>query len=348
MDRRFREIDFIKGIAIIWIVVFHMFKDFNMLFVGEAGSSGLSFSHLVMWGALGVDLFIICSGFLLTYSYSNSVNIKSSGKFLLRRLKRIVPLYYIAIFSVLVLDYFIGRENFQVNAMSIIFHMLGLHTFTGYIMDIQGAWWFIGLIIQLYILFPFIHRLLRYFNKFYVLIACAFLTVVSRFIDIANINTNYSVFAFLPDFVAGMILYEYIISEKTKNLKIFGIAFCTISMVLFSYAMLKDIYIFSFCYGLTRPIVSIGIFLLLFAAYRGIIRIYNPFALFICLFGVNSYAIYLFHRPAIYKYVTFVSPIINRNLTIVLFLLLMLIVGIILTKLEKQLFVVFRRFRWTT
>ena len=348
MDRKFREIDFIKGIAIIWVVVFHMFKDFNAVFMGKAGVSGLSFSHLFMWGALGVDLFIICSGFLLAYSYSNSAEIKSFGGFLLRRLKRIVPLYYIAIFSVLVLDYFIGRENFQVNAMSIILHMLGLHTFTGYIMDIEGAWWFIGLIIQLYLLFPFIHRSIQYFNKFYVLIFCFFLTVASKFIDVANINTNYSVFAFLPDFVAGMILYKYIISEKTKNLKTFGIAFCTISMSLFFYAMLKDISIFSFCCGLVRPIVSIGIFLLLFAAYKGSIRIYNPFALFICLFGVNSYAIYLFHRPAIYKYVTFVSPIINKNITIVLYLLLMLIVGIALTRLEKQLFVFFRRFRWTT
>ena len=145
-----------------------------------------------------------------------------------------------------------------------------------------------------------------------------------------------------------MILYKYIISEKTKNLKTFGIAFCTISMTLFFYAMLKDDSIFSFCYGLFRPIVSIGIFLLLFAAYKGIIRIYNPIALFICLFGINSYAIYLFHRPAIYKYVTFVSPIINKNITLVLYLLLMLIVGIVLTRLEKQLFVFFRRFRWTT
>lgn len=33
MDRRFREIDFIKGIAIIWVVVFHMFKDFLLILI---------------------------------------------------------------------------------------------------------------------------------------------------------------------------------------------------------------------------------------------------------------------------------------------------------------------------
>jgi len=337
--KRFPEIDFIKGIAVIWIVMFHIFRDFSEIFVGKNGGDGLSFSHLILSGALGVDLFVICSGFLLANSYEKD-NHKPElfDKFFIKRIKRLVPLYYTAILWVLLLDYLIGMENFQLNIFSILLHMIGLHTFTKYMFELQSAWWFMGMIIQLYILSPFIYNIINYYNKFYIFLLFALLTVAARFIEFANINTNYSLFAFLPTFAAGMLWYEYSVSEKRIALKKIEIAYCATSMIFFLIVMHHDISVFSFLFGLARPIVSTGIFLLLIGCYKGVNKICNPIAIVISLFGINSYAIYLFHRPLIFKYITVVSLKMHNIITVSVFLLIMLAVGFILTQLEKKIF----------
>ena len=85
-------LDGLRGIAIIMVVIFHNFNFTNYFFFG--------------W--LGVDLFFVLSGLLIT-----EILIKTSGKpgflrnFYLRRILRIFPLYYlILIICIIILPLF--------------------------------------------------------------------------------------------------------------------------------------------------------------------------------------------------------------------------------------------------
>ncbi|MES1214926.1 MAG: acyltransferase [Bacteroidota bacterium] len=81
-------LDGLRGLAILMVVIFHNF----------------GFTHYFFFGWLGVDLFFVLSGFLIT-----EILLKTVGKpgyfrnFYLRRILRIFPLYYLLLIVCLVI-----------------------------------------------------------------------------------------------------------------------------------------------------------------------------------------------------------------------------------------------------
>ncbi|MDO4763278.1 MAG: acyltransferase [Flavobacteriaceae bacterium] len=91
-DFKYRsDIDGLRAIAVIAVIVFH----FNPKWLPS--------------GFLGVDVFFVLSGYLITsIIYREMVNNKFSFKdFYIRRMKRILPLFFIVIFSGLLLSWYI-------------------------------------------------------------------------------------------------------------------------------------------------------------------------------------------------------------------------------------------------
>ena len=86
----------LRAIAAINVVLFHM--------IGSAESYGVHarwFPLLGKWGASGVDLFFVISGFVMVYAQARSP--KGPVDFLLSRARRIVPIYWVLSFGVLAL-----------------------------------------------------------------------------------------------------------------------------------------------------------------------------------------------------------------------------------------------------
>ena len=80
----------LRAFAALNVVLFHI--------LGTANSYGFPTHHLhflVGWGANGVDLFFVLSGFVMVYLlHKQSAKPISAGHFLLDRFTRIAPLYY--------------------------------------------------------------------------------------------------------------------------------------------------------------------------------------------------------------------------------------------------------------
>lgn len=77
-----------------------------------AAKTGGAFSPLdiLPWGA-GVDLFFVISGFIMVYASANLFEAPGgAARFLERRLKRIVPLYWLLTLTFLLTAYGIGRQ----------------------------------------------------------------------------------------------------------------------------------------------------------------------------------------------------------------------------------------------
>ena len=128
---------------------------------------------IVKHGPAGVDLFVVLSGFCLFWPQLHLPSTQWNWKrYAIRRVKRIVPGYYGAIVYAILLPVglvicmrVIGHSaNFQpIPSMGqVLSHLLFLHTFSPQTWDgITGAFWSVGLEMQLYVVFPFIVLLWR-------------------------------------------------------------------------------------------------------------------------------------------------------------------------------------------
>lgn len=181
MDRRFRNqhfpaLDGVRGLAILLVFAIHYgggrkFDNPLLRIVGEIMAGG--------W--IGVDLFFVLSGFLITGILLDSVNDRKYYKvFYARRALRIFPPYYLALFAALFvtlmfgIDWNLDQISFftYTNNIALLFNpdvarIAPLITF--------GAYWSLAVEEQFYLIWPFVIRLTASGKRIYVLIGGAIL-----------------------------------------------------------------------------------------------------------------------------------------------------------------------------
>ncbi|WP_115687311.1 acyltransferase family protein [Cupriavidus taiwanensis] len=90
---KFQSLQMLRGIAAMWVVAYHMQDHFDPL----ATAFPLSASDLLRKGYIGVDLFFVISGFVIAWTALYKPGPHDAPiKFLLKRLIRVAPPYWIA------------------------------------------------------------------------------------------------------------------------------------------------------------------------------------------------------------------------------------------------------------
>lgn len=173
-------IDGIKGLALLWIILVHWTERVfgNPLFANPGldwpplperiaqlqpltgygvWDWPLSLLRLVGWmGDGGVQLFLIASGFGVTLALLRRGRAPSWGAFYRRRLGRIYPMWWLAHLGILAVGLAVPRG---VSPASDIFWLsfLGFRATPETFYAFSPSWWFIGLILQLYAVFPLLY-----------------------------------------------------------------------------------------------------------------------------------------------------------------------------------------------
>lgn len=114
---RLHEIDLLRIIAALAVVLYHY------LFSGAAGKLTTvaypEVDQIARYGYLGVDLFFVISGFVVLMSAWQ----RSPGKFLISRIVRLYPAYWVAVTLTAVLTVLIGAPHFFVSAWQYVTNM---------------------------------------------------------------------------------------------------------------------------------------------------------------------------------------------------------------------------------
>jgi peptidoglycan/LPS O-acetylase OafA/YrhL len=202
---RYPELDALRGLAALMVVFFHFtFKrvepDFGFRF-----------------GATGVELFFIISGFVIFMSLTK---ITKSSDFIINRVSRLYPTYWVSVtftFLLIVVYAMFGGEEFN-----IVRYLSNMTMFQFYmnIKNLDGSYWtmIIEMLFYIGILLLFHFKILRYLNIIGLTLTVA-VAVTTFFwgeeMMVKKIIANIPLLQFIALFLAGSVFYKiYIYKEK--------------------------------------------------------------------------------------------------------------------------------------
>lgn len=335
------EIDGLRFIAIISVVLFHLFgfiseKD-NHTYLNQLDFSFLK--NILNHGELGVNLFFVLSGFILALpfakhhiKFTEKINLKS---YFYRRITRLEP-PYIILMAILCFAC-VYTEKIQITeAINSFFASLAYshNILFNSPSFINAVAWSLEIEIQFYILVPILTLMFSVKNKnkrrIVILASIFFAILVSYYLNLKF----YFISDYLHYFLIGFLLVDYFLEDNIKkNSTILRSIISLLSLFIIFYF---DKSYFAFKDGeLMWELVLVG---LIFISYYNII-IHKSLSFFsnriITNIGGMCYSIYLLH----FVIISFVgNPLLKLNFsgnqiinTIVVYIVLLLSILIIST-----------------
>ncbi|MBJ9143433.1 acyltransferase [Citrobacter braakii] len=290
------DIDGLRAIAVVLVIIYH------------------AFPNIVPGGFIGVDIFFVISGYLITsiLSISLSNNKYSIKDFYRRRIDRLFPALLLVIFSVFIFGWFtLFPDEFmqlgkQLAGSAGFVSNIVFYSETGYFNATSPTkpllhLWSLGIEEQFYLIFPLV-LYLAYKRKVNILFIVVLLAAISFLLNILSINENVERTFYLPQYRHWELLFGAILSlivhgEKAKRphtLVAIPVAAVSLLVILITALTLNSTVAFPGWYALLPVLASV---LLIWSAQdagpiKSVISS-KPF-LFI---GLISYPLYLWHWP---------------------------------------------------
>lgn len=184
--RREVFVDILRVLSIFLIILFHLLYEITREI------------NLRPLGFVGVSLFFILSGYSLARNYSSLE--KFSFKWFLKKILKIVSVYYVAIISVVLL---FGKQTYSGNLLkNLLYHFLfigNLSKETAY--NFISPAWFLTPLVFLYLLFPYLNRLLKKY-PFSIII---FFVIADVFRTLDGDYTSVIFLFFISEFCFGIL-----------------------------------------------------------------------------------------------------------------------------------------------
>ncbi len=329
------EIDGLRAISIISVVIYHAQLKFNdyIIFSG---------------GFLGVDIFFVISGYLICSIIFKELLEKkdfSFKNFFIRRARRILPALIFLIFVSSLFSYFIlqpsALSNFSKSSISSIFFSSNIFFWQNDSMYMAESQllspllhtWSLSVEEQFYLFFPIVIFLIFKIDKkflFPLILLLMFLSMFSTWYGSKNhiIFNFYSITSRIWELGVGSLIayFEYFKNKKIYFSKNINEILCFLSLIVIVYFFIFPILpnkhptIYTII-----PIVSVGIIILLADKtnfFKSILS--NNFFVFT---GLTSYSLYLWHYPVFsFSRHIFINTDFENNIILKLFLIFISII----------------------
>ncbi len=287
---RFHLIDALRGVAALWVVLFHAYEGDHITQLTE--SLPQLFVHLVFeLGDAGVPIFFVLSGFVIAHSVTgDKVNGKYILKFAARRSIRLDPPYWGSIVLVISMAWIsatVKNETMEwPSHQEIIAHLFYAQGILG-MKQINIIYWTLCLEVQFYLVFVFLFLCAKHVDKHLhngIILVFFLAAIVSLLWPLKIVSGNVYPGLFLPHwhaFLVGVFTY-WSWQKRIANSYFFAYAMI---IIVSSYIYKSD---FSMAAGLT------ALFIHAFAITG---RIEAANWRWIQFLGTISYSLYLTHNP---------------------------------------------------
>ncbi len=304
-----RELDGLRGIAILLVILGHI-ELINGPFLPTINNISSKpeelFWYITKFGWIGVDLFFVISGYLITKIIITQINSpKDALNFFARRFIRIYPLFTIFLASYLIATQLIPALNIAGSKFQFYFnHQWHLWLQISNFLRENGVFpqgelmhlWSLAIEEQFYLVMPLMLLLLRALSPRHhgltflgliliLLISIIFYKIfILDFNIISPLNMYVSTFLRAESLISGsaLALVEHYASLRIKQrIKYLGFPLIILGGIIFIYTVIVS--------HRESPIAAFDMY---FTAYRHLIQRYGFSSLSICFTGVLIYTIY--------------------------------------------------------
>jgi peptidoglycan/LPS O-acetylase OafA/YrhL len=309
IKQRFLILDAFRGIAALWIVLFHVLS-------AESEMYWPPLKVLITNGHLGFEIFFVISGYSISASVYKLRGCQNSWlSFIRRRLSRIYVPYFFSLFTIVIFIPFVSSLGTLLKG-----HLTFYYSFSRYLditflewleyitllrvfnnsvwflanafWKINGALWYVAIVVQMY----FVVTLTLLSGHYYKIIIVLLLSL-SCLTSIESFNSILLPGLFLPYWLHccfGALLFYAINTWRTLSLTCYTHIIIYISIVVF-YGLIGYI-ILSSCFTNTIFCFFSAIQFWLLFPLDTIVSKVRLFSCFIFL-GSFSYSLYLLHNP---------------------------------------------------
>ena len=321
-NQYFKSIDGLRGISVLSVVLYHFFPK---IFKG---------------GFIGVDIFFIISGFVISnillneYKIDHKISLKN---FYVKRIKRLFPAFFLVIFVSSVISYFTLLPNYLIDfsksSLSSIFFISNFYFFftnqdyAGIASNFKPLLhlWSLSAEEQFYIFFPLFIFVFLKFIKIYAKLTIVFLIIASYTASIVLENLySGSGFYLLPSrvsqFLVGFLIAKFYFNNDKliwldKNISLYFLF--SILITLFFIVFISDENLFP---SNLTVLVTLCMFIIIYALSCNNIQSNFLENRILVFFGKISYSLYLWHFPIFVfsNYLGFLNNLTNKLIFLIL------------------------------
>ena len=292
MDNLLRrsDIDLLRAVAVLLVIFYHYFPSF------------------ISFGYLGVDIFLVISGYLMFASYESS---KNGFHFIIKRAYRLIPgLLSVALICFLLIFLVLRQDmayDFAKEILTSLASISNYYYFTkiGYFdSDAQNKIflmsWTLSLEFQFYLLLAFSYGLLFKNNK--ILILVLIISFISSYL-VSDSARFFLITSRLWEFLAGSLLYKYY-HTKNNQMGFKKNAIPIISILLILIVTLINYYLVE-SKSIIHQVIAVLFSILVLSKKINLNYIFRFISIPMNWVGETSYSIYLIHWPVLFFSIAF-------------------------------------------
>ncbi len=271
-------------------------------------------------GDSGPGVFILASGLGLAWSALHSSDQENRfSTFFHRRLSKIFPLYVAMHFVILAGALVIPGSPLSFASRETLLSLFGLRFTNSLFFYISPSWWFVWTILQLYLMFPLLWRLMKKVELKYFLGITIALTIIFRLLGILFSHHLYywmtGIFfgTRLAEFCVGMAVAQYLYRRSGKKSAVpSGIAVLASALPIYliglgcSFTLTGSL--------VSNLLVSIGLTGIFYGVWRILLSRIHLLASVVTWMGLESYGVYLLHQTPLEWTTVFFAPRIKLHL----------------------------------
>lgn len=320
--RQMAWLDWIKAIAIVWIFINHLAERiFGFPYIANPNANWPSlaervdqlrplagsgiwdvplnlFRYVGWFGDQGVQLFLIASGFGLTWGLlARGEGTLAMGRFFRRRAGRIYPIWWGA-HAIFIATWIITGWGISLLDRALLPSLIGLRITPGLFYYFCPAWWFIGLILQLYLVYPLLWNTLRSRGPAWTLLVWGGVALLIRGLGLHFFEGYLDVWqrggifiTRLPEFVFGMALAAGLHQDRERTDRWLRSP-SVIGVAVLAYALALVLSLFRLGMTVAPLLQGASLFVLLYDVWRGRPRTDGGVMPWIAR---HSYSLYLMH-----------------------------------------------------